>query len=72
MAISGLKRQREAIESTPLLVSNVCVGEEGSNEGVALNSTRQGESVMDDAIDILKLGVPIAISYLSWIGVSSS
>jgi hypothetical protein len=25
---------------------------------------------MDDAFDILKLGLPIAISYLSWIGVS--
>lgn len=33
---------------------------------------KKNESIQDDVIDILKLGFPIFLSSLSWVGVSPS
>ncbi|KAL3918496.1 MAG: hypothetical protein SGILL_004211 [Bacillariaceae sp.] len=52
-------------ETQPLLVSERSVSFE---DGAGAGSLRRGESVWEDAVDILKLGFPIFLSSLSWVG----
>jgi hypothetical protein len=56
-------------ETTPLF-SKISVEDADIQNVVQSGTAKPGESIVDDIFDILKLGVPIAISYLSWIGVS--
>jgi MATE family multidrug resistance protein len=50
------------VQSAEIFVSDDARCEESTG------SKKQGERILDDAADILKLGIPIAISYLSWVG----
>lgn len=57
-------------ETTPLVVSpDIPLGNDERLRDQNL-LPNYGESIVDDVLDTLKLGVPIAISYLSWVGVS--
>ncbi|KAL3894005.1 MAG: hypothetical protein SGARI_007876, partial [Bacillariaceae sp.] len=66
------KRDKAAVasETTPLVQSAEIFATYDDDEVAykASPSTSHGEGIWDDAADILKLGVPIAISYLSWVG----
>ena len=55
-------------ESKPLLVSqrSSTVSSESDTEGLNMN-----ESIKDDVFDILRLGFPIFLSSVSWVGVST-
>ena len=56
-------------ETTPLVQSAEILLEADVDDACkASPSTSHGEGILDDIVDILKLGVPIAISYLSWVG----
>jgi hypothetical protein len=59
--------EQHPTESQPLLVSQRSTTEsfEGDVKGLKKN-----DSVMDDVYDILRLGFPIFLSSLSWVGVS--
>jgi hypothetical protein len=65
----------DAKECQPLLVAknkayNVS-GDDADDEELALAMTKVNKTtIMEDAIDILKLGIPIFISSVSWVGVS--
>ena len=65
----------DAKECQPLLVAknkayNVS-GIDADDEELALTMTKVDKTtVMEDAIDILTLGIPIFISSVSWVGVS--
>lgn len=52
-------------ETTPLFVSSKDV----SDDSVVLPQPH-GHTIMEDVIDTIKLGVPIFIAMLSWVGVS--
>ena len=60
------RRTKVPTEST-LLLTDVCEEEAGVVQGPL---PRPRETIIEDALDILNLGIPIAISYLSWVGVS--
>lgn len=62
----------QVVETTPLVVSSaIPVGGDSDKEGQHnIISSSSDESIIEDILDTLKLGVPIAISYLSWVGVS--
>jgi len=65
----------DAKECQPLLVAknkayNVS-GIDADDEELALTMTKVDKTtIMEDAIDILTLGIPIFISSVSWVGVS--
>ena len=63
------EEQDQPTETTPLF-SKISVEDADPQNVVSSCTNKPGESIVDDIFDILKLGVPIAISYLSWIGVS--
>ena len=66
----------DAKECQPLLVANNkaaynASGIDVDDEELALTVTKVNKTtVMEDAIDILTLGIPIFISSVSWVGVS--
>ena len=65
----------DAKECQPLLVANNKAynvsGIDVDDEELALTVTKVNKTtVMEDAIDILTLGIPIFISSVSWVGVS--
>mmetsp|Transcript_14773 Transcript_14773/g.27674 ORF Transcript_14773/g.27674 Transcript_14773/m.27674 type:complete len:273 (+) Transcript_14773:199-1017(+) len=60
----GRTRGEEPSETTPLF-SGISVDE---CDVAPLSCNKSRETIADDVVDILRLGVPIAISYLSWIG----
>ena len=65
----------DAKECQPLLVAKnkaYNVSEiDADDEELALTMTKVNKTtVMEDAIDILTLGIPIFISSVSWVGVS--
>ncbi|KAG7366050.1 multidrug efflux protein [Nitzschia inconspicua] len=55
-------------ETTPLVVSATIPVRDISRERNQEWSSDVNESILDDVLDTLKLGIPIAISYLSWVG----
>jgi hypothetical protein len=57
-------------ETTPLVLSNTVPACDDGSERYQNDFPVAGESIFDDILDTLKLGIPIAISYLSWVGVS--
>jgi hypothetical protein len=65
----------DATECQPLIVAknnafNVN-GDDADDEELALTITKVNKTtITEDAIDILKLGIPIFISSVSWVGVS--
>ena len=62
-----------ATESQPLLDKKEGVSDiEDGRDNDKKTSTEAGETIIDDVIDILKLGVPIFITSFSWVGVSSA
>jgi hypothetical protein len=57
-------------ETTPLVVAATLPVRDHKTEQERTISPTFNASIIDDILDTLKLGVPIAISYLSWVGVS--
>jgi hypothetical protein len=59
-------------ESSPLVdsVSATLPVRDHKRERERTVSQTLDSSILDDILDTLKLGVPIAVSYLSWVGVS--
>jgi hypothetical protein len=71
-----MSTNKEAAETQPLLATKRAISiEDDPDEPLPIytpTTTQQAhESILGDAIDILKLGFPIFISSLSWVGVSN-
>lgn len=63
-----------ATESQPLIPVTVKAGNDDNDGGGGEESTaatKASETIAEDAIDTLKIGFPIFISSISWIGVSA-
>ena len=83
--MSKLNQASEATECQPLIEqrpktettatnNDVEAGDDDDDEKPVLATTagkKTSETILEDAIDILKIGFPIFISSISWVGVSA-
>lgn len=74
MRTKNHEKEEIATESQPLLVGKKAISIEDADDSDAPDSAVSAKpnetTMLEDAVDILKLGVPIFISSLSWVGVS--
>ena len=68
MTSNNNKKEEIATESQPLLVAKKAISIDDDDDFPDAHDVP--ETILEDAIDILKLGVPIFVSSLSWVGVS--
>ena len=73
------KQASEATECQPLIkqskkagTSDVEAGDDDDTKpALTRTTTKARETILEDAVDILKISFPIFISSVSWVGVSS-
>jgi hypothetical protein len=71
MTTKNHEKEAIATESQPLLVAKKAISiEDDDIDAPHADVPKANETILEDAVDILKLGVPIFISSLSWVGVS--
>ena len=58
-------------ESTTLIAKKDTDGDVEDGTTASAEATESGATVLDDAIDILQLAIPIFITSFSWVGVSN-